>query len=185
MLIIKENKSSSCPPPPLLTSVQLSNLLNDTESAASKSIGVVGSSEDSSAVIPPFEFTGKYVLISSENFDEFLVEVGIGYFTRLAATRASSEYLITKIADDEYKLKSISTFGENSITFKDGVEFEEDRLDGNRVRTVINIKGNKWIQKQYHDKDVTIVREFNAEGIVVTSVVNNVVCIRKYEKISN
>lgn len=185
MLVIKDNKSSSCSNSPLLTSVQLSNLLNDTEPAASKGIGIVTSDDSSAAVLPPFEFTGKYTLVSSEHFDEFLTEMGIGYFTRLAATRASSEYIITKTPDDEFTLRTVSTFGESSITFKDGVEFEEDRLDGNRVRSVINIKGNKWVQKQYHDKEVTIVREFSAEGVIVTSVVNNVVCIRKYEKTSN
>lgn len=192
VLVIKDNKSSCAPSTPLITSVQLSNLLNDTEPAASKGVGwaASGSSssspsadDSSSAQLPPFEFTGKYTLVSSEHFDEFLVELGIGYFTRLAATRASSEYVITKSANDEYTLKTISTFGESAITFRDGVEFEEDRLDGNRVRTVITIRGNKWIQKQYHDKNVTIVREFHPSGdITVTSVVNGVVCVRKYTK---
>ena len=177
VLIFKDDKSSCSSPP--LSGAELASLLNDTNTSAST---VTGKGEETSAP-PPFDFTGKYELYSSENFDEFLDELGLGYFTRLAATKASSTYIITKSADNTYTLRTVSTFGESSISFKDGVEFSEDRLDGNTVRTVINIKGNKWVQKQFHDKEVTIVREFANNEVKVTSVVNNVASVRKYKKI--
>lgn len=129
-----------------------------------------------------YDFTGQYELVSSENFDEFLTELGIGYFTRLAATRASSKYIITK-DNDYYTLKTVSTFGESSITFKSGVSFKEDRMDGETVDSVINVKGNKWIQKQTGAGEVTIIREFSPEEVVVTSIINEVASVRKYKKI--
>ena len=179
VLIFKDDKSACSSPP--LSNAELANLLNDTETSAS--IVTTGGGGVNTTPVPPVEFTGKYELYSSENFDEFLVELEIGYFTRLAATKASSEYIITKDGDNAYTLKTISTFGQSSISFKDGVEFSEDRLDGNTVRSVITIKGNKWIQKQYHDKEVTIVREFSDKEVKVTSVVNGVASVRKYKKI--
>lgn len=182
MLIFKDDKSSCSSPP--LSSQELSNLLNETNNL--NSTVVASDSKESNTIVeePPFDFTGKYELYSSENFDEFLVELGIGYFTRLAATKASSEYIITKDKNDAYTLRTVSTFGESSITFKDGVEFSEDRLDGNTVRSVINIKGNKWVQKQFGEKEVTIVREFGPKEIKVTSVVNGIASVRKYKKIN-
>lgn len=129
------------------------------------------------------DFTGVYELTSSENFDEFLSEMGIGYFTRMAATRASSKYYITK-DNDTYTLRTVSTFGESSITFKNGEHFREDRLDGENVDSVINIKDNKWVQKQtLGEQVVTIIREFTPEEIIVTSMINNVASVRKYKKI--
>lgn len=176
LLIFKDDKGN-CTNPTLSGNAELSRLLNDSKPAASER------KESADMVATPYvEFTGKFELYSSENFDEFLTEIGVGYFTRLAATRASSEYVITKDGDS-YTLRTISTFGESSVTFKSDIPFTENRIDGATVETVIEIRGNKWVQKQKGEKEVTIVREFNSEGVIVTSVVNNVACVRKYRRL--
>jgi len=174
-----------------VSSVEIASLLNDTANLSAATalkesiLLTTNGSEKSPPIVPPFDFTGRYELYDSENFDEFLTELGLGYFKRLAATRASSEYFITKSAPDTWTLKTVSTFGESIVNFKDGVEFSEDRLDGITVRSIISVQGNKWVQKQFGDDivEVAIVREFVPPGVKVTSVINGVVSIRRYKKI--
>lgn len=159
------------------TNALLSAMNNDTEAT------VVNSSSNVDVEEKPYDFTGEYVLDSSDNFDEFLTELGIGYFTRLAATAASSRYYITKDGD-QYTLKTVSTFGTQVITFKNMVPFDEERLDGQTVKTTILVKGNKWIQTQKGDgPDVNIIREFSPDQVKVTSVVNDVASVRIYKKV--
>ncbi|XP_075677376.1 fatty acid-binding protein-like [Dermatophagoides pteronyssinus] len=185
VLIFKDDKSNC--PKPKLSSAELSNLLeenviNDTLTVSSSE--PIGNNKNPSEPVKDYNFVGEYELVSSDNFDEFLTELGIGYFTRLAATAASSRYYITKDGDS-YTLKTVSTFGNSAITFKDSVPFDEDRLDGQTVKSTIQIKGNKWIQKQEGDgPDVHIIREFSPEQIKVTSIVNDVASIRIYKKVA-
>mgnify|MGYP002714528681 FL=1 len=179
VLIFKDDKSNC--PKQKISSAEISNLLNDTLSTASSEPAVNNKNPEP---IKEYNFVGEYELVSSDNFDEFLSELGIGYFTRLAATAASSRYFITKDGDS-YTLKTVSTFGNSAITFKDGVPFDEDRLDGQTVKSTMQIKGNKWIQKQEGEgPDVHIIREFSPEQVKVTSIVNDVASVRIYKKIA-
>ena len=122
-------------------------------------------------------------MYSTQNFDEFLKTIGIGYFQRLAATKVTPEYTITKKDDDSYTLRTKTPLSDSSITFQDGVEFKQDRIDGVRLRSVINIDGNKWTQTQYGNPEVTIVREWIDNEIITTTSAKNVVSVRKYKKI--
>ncbi|OTF74659.1 Group 13 mite allergen-like protein (Lipocalin), partial [Euroglyphus maynei] len=183
VLIFKDDKSNC--PKQKISSAEISSLLNenvnDTLTVASSE--PAGNNKNPEPV-KEYNFVGEYELVSSDNFDEFLTELGIGYFTRLAATAASSRYYITKDGDS-YTLKTVSTFGNSAITFKDGVPFDEDRLDGQTVKSTIQIKGNKWVQKQEGDgPDVHIIREFSPEQIKVTSIVNEVASVRIYKKVA-
>lgn len=129
-----------------------------------------------------FDFTGHYRMYSSISFDEFLKVLGIGYFQRLAATKTTPDYIITK-KDDFYTLRTKTALSDNSITFQNGVEFKEDRLDGAKLRTVINIDGQKWTQKQFGKPEVTIVREWKDNDIITTSMAGGVTSVRKYRKV--
>lgn len=135
---------------------------------------------------PDIDFTGKYRMTKSENFDKFLEELGVGFLQRTLANRAKPDYEITKNGD-YYTLKTISQFKTSEITFKFGEQFEENRLDGERVKSTIVQKGNKWVQNQVSDnnKVVKVVREFNGDSITVTGVVNNVVFVRVYERVTD
>ncbi|CAG2120415.1 unnamed protein product, partial [Medioppia subpectinata] len=95
------------------------------------------------------------------------------------------DYEITK-EGDYYTLKTVSEFKTSEIRFKlNGEEFEENRLDGLRVKSTIVQKGNKWIHKQMSDKNlVTIIREFNGDTIRVTGALNNVAFVRIYKKVN-
>lgn len=74
------------------------------------------------------------------------------------------------VSGDTYTIKTLSTLKNSEITFQLGVEFEEDRADGKRVKTVVTADGaTKLVQVQKGDKEVTIVREFSDDGLTVVS----------------
>lgn len=70
-------------------------------------------------------------------------------------------------SDDMYTLTTTSTFKTTTIKFKLGEEFDEDTLDGRKVKSVIKMEGdNKLIQEQKGDKPTTITREFTDNEMV-------------------
>ncbi|XP_017494193.1 PREDICTED: fatty acid-binding protein-like [Rhagoletis zephyria] len=129
------------------------------------------------------QFDGKYKLKSSENFDAFLKEIGIGLVTRKLANTASPTLEIT--TDGDYTtIKAVAPFKTQTTRFKLGEEFEEERMDGKKVKSVVTAEGNVFTQIQ-KDKDLEIkyVREFTDDEIKVTSICNGVSCLRIYGKI--
>jgi len=126
---------------------------------------------------------GKYKLEKSENFDNFLDKLGVGFMVKTAA-KTLKPTLEVEVKDDTYIFRSLSTFKNTEIKFKLGQEFEEDRADGKRVKTVVTKEGdNKFVQKQFGDKEVNIVREFNGDEVVVTAQVADVTSVRTYKRI--
>ncbi|CAG2178668.1 unnamed protein product, partial [Oppiella nova] len=71
---------------------------------------------------------------------------------------------------DEFVFKTVSTVKTSTMTFTLGKEFEEERLDGKKVKSVITVEGNKLIQTQKDgDKEVTYVREFSGDTLTAVS----------------
>src|SRR5690606_464082 len=69
-----------------------------------------------------------------------------------------------------YTIKTSSSMKTSAISFKIGEEFEEDRADGKKVKTVVTKESDtKLVQVQKGDKEVTIVREFSDDGLTVVS----------------
>ena len=127
---------------------------------------------------------GKFVLKNSENFDAFLKEIGLGLFKRGAAAIASATLYISK-EGDVYTMFTDSTFGKSTIKFKLGEEFEENRMDGMRVKSTITIDGNKMthIQKAEGKPDVSLIRVFNEKGMNLEASTNKVVAKRYYARV--
>jgi len=127
------------------------------------------------------EFTGKYKLTNSENFDEFLKELGVNFVLRNLAKTSTPVIEITK-DDDTYSLKTSTAIKNSEIKFKLGEEFEEARMDGKNVKTKIVADGNKLIQTQYGDKEVSIIREFTPTELIATCKVGDVTSVRTYKR---
>ncbi|KAF7493619.1 Fatty acid-binding protein [Sarcoptes scabiei] len=125
---------------------------------------------------------GKYKLEKSENFDLFLDKLGVGFMVKTAAKTLKPTFEVA-IDGDYYIFRSLSTFKNTEIKFKCGEEFEEDRADGKRVKTVINKEGdNKFVQTQFGDKEVKIIREFNGDEVTVTASCDGVTSVRVYKR---
>lgn len=127
------------------------------------------------------EFLGKkYKLYNSENFDEFMKALGVGLMTRKMGSTVSP---VVELTEDNglYTLKTTSTFKNSEIKFKLGEEFDEETVDGRKVKSVCTLEGNKLIQMQKGEKQSTIEREFTAAEMKAIMKVDDIVCTRVYK----
>ncbi|EDW42595.1 fatty acid-binding protein, muscle [Drosophila sechellia] len=128
-------------------------------------------------------FVGKkYKLDKSENFDEYMKELGVGLVTRKMGNSLSPTVEVT-LEGDTYTLTTTSTFKTSAISFKLGVEFDEETLDGRNVKSIITLDGNKLTQEQKGDKPTTIVREFIDNELITTLTIGSVKCVRVYKAV--
>ncbi|MER5417624.1 lipocalin/fatty-acid binding family protein [Streptomyces virginiae] len=125
---------------------------------------------------------GKFRLISSENYDKFLKELGVGVVKRTAFKASTPVEEFSADGDGTYTLRT-AALRTTAVEFRLGEEFEEDRQDGVRVKTVMIRDGHKLVQKQFGEKEVDIVREFFEAGLTVTLTVNGVSSRRVFERL--
>lgn len=85
---------------------------------------------------------------------------------------------------DEYSFHTVSTFKTLVIKFKLGEEFEEETLDGRKVKSVITLDGNTFSQTQKMDKPSTVVRVFSDTEMVATCNYGGVETKRYYKVVS-
>ncbi|KAF7490114.1 Fatty acid-binding protein [Sarcoptes scabiei] len=133
----------------------------------------------------PDYFYGKFKLESSENFDAFLQEIGVGFVTRKMANIANPDLEISKESDGKVCIKVVTSFRTNVIRFHLNEEFDEIRMDGKTVKSKVEFEPpNKFIQYQWDDKlRMKYIREFLPDRINVTSICNNVQCFRVYRRL--
>ncbi|XP_011204530.1 probable fatty acid-binding protein [Bactrocera neohumeralis] len=124
----------------------------------------------------------KYKLEKSENFDEYMKELGVGMVMRKMGNSVSPTVELKKDGET-YTFTTTSTFKTSSINFKLGQEFDEETLDGRKVKSVITLEGNKLVQEQKGDKPSTIIREFTDSELVTTLTINGVKSVRLYKAV--
>ncbi|TMW50136.1 hypothetical protein DOY81_004761 [Sarcophaga bullata] len=124
----------------------------------------------------------KYKLDKSENFDEYMKELGVGMVLRKMGNSVTPTVELKKDGD-VYTFTTSSTFKTSSITFKLGEEFDEETLDGRKVKSVCTMDGNKLVQEQKGDKPSTIVREFTDSELITTLTIGDVKSVRVYKAI--
>ncbi|XP_050797403.1 fatty acid-binding protein 5-like [Gopherus flavomarginatus] len=128
------------------------------------------------------DFVGKWSLVSSEGFDEYMKELGVGMALRKMGSMAKPDVYITKDGDT-ITIKTESTFKSSQLSFKLGEKCEENTLDGRKVQTLITFDGNTLIQLQQWDgKESTITRKIEDGKLVVECDMNGCKCKRVYQK---
>ncbi|XP_031628256.1 probable fatty acid-binding protein [Contarinia nasturtii] len=128
----------------------------------------------------PEVWEGKaYKMTESENFDEYMKALGVGFVLRKIGNSVTPTVELKKDGDT-YTLVTSSTFKTSTISFKLGEEFDEETLDGRKVKSVITLDGNKLVQKQGGTPPSDIIREFDGNNMVATMTVGEVTCTRKY-----
>lgn len=105
--------------------------------------------------------------------------IGVGYFTRTVGNSVQPTVELKKNGD-QYTLLTTSTFKNSEIHFRLGKEFEEETLDGRKVKSVITLDGNKLVHKQGGHPPSTIVREFKENEMIATMKVKDITATRKY-----
>ncbi|XP_047033358.1 probable fatty acid-binding protein [Helicoverpa zea] len=116
-------------------------------------------------------FGKKYVLTDSENFEDYLIFIGVNYFARKIALKLSQTHILTKNEDGTYTFQFISPMASTTVTFTSGVEFEEVKADGVKVKATMTIEDNimTHIQIDENGKISTHVREFWPDKMTVTT----------------
>ena len=127
-------------------------------------------------------FEGTWKLVSSENFDDYMKEVGVGFATRKVAGMAKPT-LIISVNGDVVTIRSESTFKNTEISFKLDQEFDEVTPDDRKVKSIINLDEGALVQVQNWDgKSTTIKRKLVDDKMVLECVMNGVTATRVYER---
>uniref|UniRef100_A0A6Q2XZL6 Cytosolic fatty-acid binding proteins domain-containing protein n=1 Tax=Esox lucius TaxID=8010 RepID=A0A6Q2XZL6_ESOLU len=73
-------------------------------------------------------FCATWKLVDSENFDEYMKSLGVGFATRQVGNVTKPTVIIAK-EGDQVVIKTQSTFKNTEISFKLGEEFDEATAD--------------------------------------------------------
>ncbi|XP_036137466.1 fatty acid-binding protein, adipocyte-like [Molossus molossus] len=127
-------------------------------------------------------FLGTWKLVSSENFDDYMKEVGVGFATRKVAGMAKPNMSIA-VSGDVMTIKSESTFKNTEISFKLGQEFDEVTADDRKVKSTMTSHGGVLMQVQAWDgKSTTIKRKHVDNDLVVECTMKGITSTRVYER---
>ncbi|NXC21121.1 FABP5 protein, partial [Corythaeola cristata] len=128
-------------------------------------------------------FLGKWCLISSEGFEDYMKELGVGMAMRKMGSMAKPDVYIVKDGDT-ITVKTESTFKTSQFSFKLDEKFEENTLDGRKTQTLISLKDDgSLIQEQEWDGKKTLITRKLVDGqLVVECDMNGVKCVRVYQK---
>uniref|UniRef100_A0A3P9IG40 Cellular retinoic acid-binding protein 1 n=1 Tax=Oryzias latipes TaxID=8090 RepID=A0A3P9IG40_ORYLA len=129
------------------------------------------------------QFAGTWTLASSENFDEYMKAVGMGFATRQMGNITKPNLVIQVGADGLISMKAESTFKTTEIKFRLGEEFDETTVDGRNVKSTFTLDNGKLVQKQNWDgKTSTLEREIQDGKLIAKCIMDDVVAVRTYEK---
>uniref|UniRef100_UPI0037E6FD51 fatty acid binding protein 4b n=1 Tax=Semicossyphus pulcher TaxID=241346 RepID=UPI0037E6FD51 len=128
------------------------------------------------------QFVGTWTLASSENFDEYMKALGVGFATRQMGNMAKPN-LVISVDDGVISMKSETTFKTTEIKFKLNEEFEETTADGRKTMTTFTLENGKLVQLQsWEGKKTTLEREVQDGKLTAKCIMDDVVAVRTYEK---
>jgi len=110
----------------------------------------------------------KYTLVrNDENYDAYLEAIGFSAENREVAKATVASYQLVKLSGNEYSSNTFIGPRISENKFVPGVETERTTLDGRKVKTTFTIEGNKLIDRQVGSIDVSTVRIFSDNELVV------------------
>ncbi|XP_064203229.1 fatty acid-binding protein, heart [Anguilla rostrata] len=127
-------------------------------------------------------FLGTWLLKTSENFDEYMKELGVGFATRKIGN-TTKPTLIIAADGDKIQVKTQSLLKSTEINFKLGEEFDETTADDRKVKSVVTLDDGKLVHVQKWDsKETSLVRTVDGNKLTLTLTFGNTVSTRHYEK---
>jgi fatty acid-binding protein 3, muscle and heart len=130
-------------------------------------------------------FLGDWKLQTSENFEALMKELGVGMILRKigATTKPNVKFSIN---GDEWTFSTISTIKTSTIKFTLNQEFDEETIDGRKVKTIFTLDNGRLVQTQKNEKGevvCVITREITDNGeLKVVATAGQVESIRTYTK---
>ncbi|XP_059209164.1 fatty acid binding protein 7, brain, a [Centropristis striata] len=127
-------------------------------------------------------FCGTWKLVDSQNFDDYMKALGVGFATRQVGNVTKPTVVISQDGD-KVVVKTLSTFRNTEIGAKLGEEFDETTADDRHVKSTFTMEGDKLVQVQKWDgKETKFVREIKDGKMVATLTYEGVQAVRSYEK---
>ncbi|XP_005389208.1 PREDICTED: fatty acid-binding protein, brain [Chinchilla lanigera] len=128
-------------------------------------------------------FCATWKLTDSQNFDEYMKALGVGFATRQVGNVTKPTVIISQEAG-KVVIRTQCTFKNTEISFHLGEEFDEISADDRKCKSVVSLDGDKLVHTQRWDgKETKFVREIKDGKMVMTLTFGDVVCIRQYEKV--
>ncbi|XP_048196407.1 fatty acid-binding protein 5-like [Perognathus longimembris pacificus] len=129
------------------------------------------------------QLEGRWRLVDSQGFDEYMKEIGVGLAPRKMGAMAKPNCVIT-CDGNKVDIKTESILKTTQFSCVLGEQFEETTADVWKTQTVCNFTDGALVQHQAWDwKESTITRKLKDGKLVVECVMNNVTCTRVYEKV--
>ncbi|XP_023258918.1 fatty acid-binding protein, adipocyte-like [Seriola lalandi dorsalis] len=130
------------------------------------------------------QFVGTWTLTASENFDEYMKAIGVGFATRQMGNMVKPNLVISVGDAGVISMKSESTFKTTEIKFKVNEEFDETTADGRETKSTVTFENGKLVQKQTWDgKTTTLEREIQDGKLTAKCIMGEIVAMRTYEKV--
>ncbi|XP_056439472.1 uncharacterized protein LOC130376277 [Gadus chalcogrammus] len=128
------------------------------------------------------QFVGSWKMVSSENFDDFLKAMGVGFAIRQIASRTKPSLIVT-LDQGIICLKMLSSFKTTEVKFKLNQAFDETTADGRNTTNIVTLENGKLVQSQSWDgKETTIEREIVDGKLVTKCKIGNVVAVRTFQR---
>ncbi|KAF1752119.1 hypothetical protein GCK72_018673 [Caenorhabditis remanei] len=131
------------------------------------------------------DFAGRWKLVSSENFDEYMKEIGVGLITRKAAAHLKPSLEIY-LEGDTWHINQYSTFKNTKLAFKLGEEFVENSPDDRTYNSVLTFEDGKLVHRQNKIKEThksSVLLSWLENGkLIQTYQSGDVICRREFER---
>ncbi|XP_017464945.1 PREDICTED: fatty acid-binding protein, adipocyte-like [Rhagoletis zephyria] len=131
---------------------------------------------------PTEKWEGKiYKLVDGSHFDSYLAAIGVGPVLRKIANSVRPVIALRK-NDEYYSLITASDFATTILRFQLCQAFDEETLDGRKMRTTMALFNNVLIQHQLGDIPSTIVREFHDDKMIAKYMAKDVEAVRIFQR---
>lgn len=131
------------------------------------------------------QVTGSYSQTSRDKYEEFLKALGVGLLLRKAAMASSPTMTISENGGN-WTVLTKTTAKTTEVKFRLGEEFDETSVDGRRCRTLVVLDGDTMTSQQRAqtpgEKDVTVVRKFDASGFTMSSTCGEVTATQVFAR---
>ena len=131
-------------------------------------------------------FPGRYLMQSSENFDDFMKALGVGMIKRKLANSVVPINEVEISEEGLYTIRTLTTVRNTEIVFRLNEVFTEDTIDGRKTQTSANRTGNLLVLDQRGaggQKDSVMTREVDGDIMTMKLIVDNITCLRIYKRI--
>ncbi|XP_012684809.1 retinoid-binding protein 7 [Clupea harengus] len=132
----------------------------------------------------PANYAGTWDIVSNENFEAYMVALGIDFVTRKAASMLKPQKIIEQDGDS-FIVKTLTSFRNYTCEFKIGEEYEEvtKGLDNRKCQTTVSWDNDKLVCVQKGEKkNRGWTHWFEGEALYLEMRCEGKVCTQIYKK---